>query len=50
MKAGKKSSSIVLVPATLLILASSSQLFAGNHPAVAQWDLQPDTAGSSTIS
>jgi hypothetical protein len=44
MKASKKASSKVLVPATLLILASSpSQLFAGKHPAVAQWDLQVDT-------
>jgi len=53
MKASKKSSPIVLVPATLLILAlSPSQLFAGKHPAVAQWDLQVDTveAGDVNIS
>jgi len=50
MKASKKSSSIVLVPATLLILASSpSQLFAGHHPAVAKWDLQVDTVESGDV-
>jgi hypothetical protein len=50
MKASKKSSSIVLVPATLLVLASSpSQLFAGNHPAVAQWDLRVDTVESGEV-
>ena len=50
MKASKKSSSIVLVPATLLILASSpSQLFAGTHPAAGPWDLQVDTVESGDV-
>ena len=50
MKASKKSSSIGIVPATLLILASwPSQLFAGKHPAVANWDLQVDTVESGDV-
>jgi hypothetical protein len=50
VKVSKKSSSIVLVPATLLILASSPfQLFAGKHPAAAQWDLQVDTVESGDV-
>jgi hypothetical protein len=50
MKASKKSSLIVLVPATLFILASlPSHLFAGNHPAVALWDLQVDTVESGDV-
>ena len=50
MKASKKSSSMVLVPATLLILASSPfQLFAGDRPAAAKWDLQVDTVESGDV-
>jgi len=49
MKASKTSSSI-LVLATLLILASSpSHLLAGDHPAVAKWDLQVDTIESGDV-
>ena len=41
MKASKKSSSIILVLPTLLILAlSPAQLFAEKQPDVANWDLQ----------
>ena len=50
MKASKKSSSIVLVAATLLILASwPPQLLAGKHAAVAQWDVQVDTVESGDV-
>jgi hypothetical protein len=50
MKASKKSSPILLVPATLLILISSPpQLFAENNPAVARWDLQVDTVESGDV-
>jgi hypothetical protein len=51
MIASKKSSSIVLVPATLFILASLPfHLFAGNHPAVGLWDLQVDIVNSGEVS
>lgn len=50
MIASKNSSSIVLVQAAMLILASSaSHLFAGNHPAVAKWDLQVDTVEAGDV-
>jgi hypothetical protein len=45
-----KKSSIVLIPATLLVLASSpSQLFSGNQPAVAKRDLQVNTVEAGDV-